>query len=46
MKKKNQSSIMPLLEHNFRHNDVVLMVTLKTIFLSIMYLTRQCFKLQ
>ena len=39
---QDQSSIMLLFEHNFRHNAVVLRVTLKSIilkFLSIMYLT-------
>ena len=39
---QDQSSIMLLFEHNFRHNAVVLRVTLKSIILkfwSIMYLT-------
>lgn len=39
---QDQSSIMLLLEHNFRHNAVVLRVTLKSFMLkfsSIMYLT-------
>jgi len=39
---QDQSSIMLLLEHNFRHNAVVLRMTLKSIMLtfsSIMYLT-------
>ena len=41
---QDQSSIMLLLEHNFRHNAFVLMVTLKSIvlkFSSIFYLTLQ-----
>ena len=39
---QDQSNIMLLFEHNFRHNAVVLMVTPKSIMLkfsSIMYLT-------
>ena len=39
---QDQSSIMLLFEHNFRHNAIVLRVTLKSIrlkFSSIMYLT-------
>ena len=42
---QDQSSIMLLAEHNFRHNAVVLMVTCKSImhkFSSIMYLTLTC----
>ena len=40
--RQDQSSIMLLFEHNYRHNAVVLRVTLKSIMLifsSIMYLT-------
>ena len=39
---QDQSSIMPLFEHNYRHNAVVLRVTLKSIMLkfsTIMYRT-------
>ena len=42
---QDQSSRMLLLEHNFRHNAVVLRVRLKSIllkFLSIMYLALLC----